>query len=217
VPLPRAVLLDLYDTLVWSEWDRLHAGLAERLGVAPGAVVAAYAKTRPGRAVDGYGSRRADMAALLAALGRSADAAALDALVAVEDRAIAAAVHLYDDAVPTVRALRRQGVRVALVSNCGRSTAPLVDRLGLVPEFDAVLLSFAERAAKPGAEIFRRALARLGGVAPAEAVFVDDTPGYCDGARALGIPTRLILRANEDRPERTHGHPVIADLAPLLA
>jgi putative hydrolase of the HAD superfamily len=215
---PRAVLLDLYDTLVWSDWDVLHAGLAGRLGVAPARIVAAYAATRPGRAVDFYGSRQADMAALLAALGRpAADANAIDALVAVEDQAIAAAVQLYDDAVPTVRALRRLGVKVALVSNCGRSTVPLVARLGLAPEFDAVLLSFAERSAKPGAEIFRRALARLGGVAPEQAVFVDDTPGYCDGARALGIATRLILRANEDRPDRTNGHPIIADLASLLA
>jgi len=39
---------------------------------------------------------------------------------------------------------------------------------------------------KPGAEIFRRALARLD-VAPEEAVFVDDRPPNVEGARRVGM------------------------------
>lgn len=52
--------------------------------------------------------------------------------------------------------------------------------------FDAILYSAEEGVAKPVAEIYQRALARLS-VAPAEAVFVDDVLENIEAARALGM------------------------------
>lgn len=52
--------------------------------------------------------------------------------------------------------------------------------------FDVILYSAEEGVAKPAAEIYQRALARLG-VAPAEAVFVDDVLENIEAARALGM------------------------------
>ena len=52
--------------------------------------------------------------------------------------------------------------------------------------FDVIVISAEERVRKPGAEIFRRALARLG-VAPEEAVFVDDRLLNVEGARRVGM------------------------------
>lgn len=52
--------------------------------------------------------------------------------------------------------------------------------------FDAIVISAEEGVAKPDAEIYRRALSRLG-VAAEEAIFVDDWPPNVEGARALGI------------------------------
>jgi len=49
---------------------------------------------------------------------------------------------------------------------------------------------------------------------------VDDQADYCDGARALGIDTRLIIRPDAHPPEgfaaSTNGHRVIPDLTALL-
>jgi FMN phosphatase YigB (HAD superfamily) len=51
-------------------------------------------------------------------------------------------------------------------------------------------------------------------------VFVDDQTAYCDGARALGIDTRLIQRPTatpfEGFAPSTNGHAVITGLAELL-
>lgn len=52
--------------------------------------------------------------------------------------------------------------------------------------FDVIVISAEERVRKPGAEIFRRALARLG-LAPEEAVFVDDRALNVEGARRVGM------------------------------
>jgi methionine salvage enolase-phosphatase E1 len=43
-------------------------------------------------------------------------------------------------------------------------------------------------------------------------MFVDDQPRYCDGAAAIGLETRLIVRPNEDVPSDTRGHRVVTDL-----
>ncbi len=52
--------------------------------------------------------------------------------------------------------------------------------------FDVIIISAEERVAKPAPEIFRRALSRLG-VAPHEAIFVDDRRRNVRGAQQLGI------------------------------
>ena len=74
-------------------------------------------------------------------------------------------------------------------------------------EFDAVILSFEVRCMKPQPEIYRLALRGLGDPDPSRAVFVDDQVLYCDGARAVGLDTCLILRPEEawraDPPART--------------
>jgi HAD superfamily hydrolase (TIGR01509 family) len=133
-------------------------------------------------------------------------------------RFLADGVHLWEDSIPTLRALRDRGVRSAVVSNCDHSTRPVVERLGLVEETDAMILSFEVRAAKPDREIYQAALDALE-VGPSEAVFVDDQVRYCDGATALGIRSYLILREDATPDEGvstdTHGHEVLRDLRSL--
>ena len=65
-----------------------------------------------------------------------------------------------------------------------------------------MILSFAVRSMKPEPEIYRLALDALGDPDPSRAVFVDDQVLYCDGAKAVGLDTYLILR-----PEEAHGRP----------
>jgi HAD superfamily hydrolase (TIGR01509 family) len=98
----------------------------------------------------------------------------------------------------------------------------VVDRLGLPEAFDAVVLSFEVASRKPDAAIYLEALARLGlraDDAP-ECLFVDDQAEYCDGAAAVGLQARLIIRP-EARPEEgvsvdSRGHVVITSLTDIL-
>jgi putative hydrolase of the HAD superfamily len=205
------VLLDLYDTIVWSEWFRLRDLIASRTGLDDRTLIAAFDASRPARGVGRYPDAAGDMAAVLEAAGRDPDPLLIRELADLERAELTQRVHLYDDTIPVLAALRDRGVRTALVSNCSHSTRPVVDRLRLAETFDAVILSFEARAMKPDPAIYGAALEALG-AEPGQAIFVDDQPRYCDGAAALGIETRLILRPNEDAPDDTHGHRVVTDL-----
>ena len=213
-----AVLLDLYDTIVWSEWFRLRDAIAARIGddMEADRLQKAFERTRPARGVGAFGSVEGDMAAVLEAARVPYDATLVDELVELERIHLANGVHLYDDVFPALVSLRERGVKTALVSNCSHSTRPVVERLGLETAFDRVVLSFEVHAMKPDPAIYRATLEQLGGVAPERAVFVDDQPTYCDGATAIGLGARLILRKNEDAPADQRGHQVVTDLGWLL-
>jgi HAD superfamily hydrolase (TIGR01509 family) len=219
VPEPYdAVLLDLYDTIVWSEWFRMRDAMAALIGneMEADRLQKAFELTRPARGVGTFDSVSGDMAAVLDAAGVARDDALIDSLVELERAHLENGVHLYDDAFPVLASLRRRGVKTALVSNCSHSTRPVVKRLGLEQVFDVVILSFEVHAMKPDPPIYSTTLERLGVVRPERAVFVDDQPLYCDGAAATGMAARLILRSNEDVPADQAGHQVVNDLGWLL-
>ncbi len=214
----EAVLLDLYDTLVWSDWHSWQGRLADRLGITLEAMGQAFSRTRPARSVGAYPDTEAELAAVLQAADVALTPELIAELLAMEDE-MGASVRLYDDSLGVVRALRARGVPTALVSNCSHNTRPIVDRLGLEAEFDAVILSFEVGAMKPDPAIYREALARVGDPDPARSVFVDDQVRYCDGAATVGLQTLLILRpeeALEGRPFDLNGHRPIEALTPLL-
>ena len=104
-----------------------------------------------------------------------------------------------------------------MVSNCSNSTRPVVDRLGMAEEVDAIILSFEVGSAKPEAGIYVAALEQLG-VGAESALFVDDQEGYCDGAAAVGMPSVQIQRDwAYGEPTGTGRHQVIAGLGELLS
>lgn len=213
-----AVLLDLYDTLVWSDWRAWQGRFADRVGRSDREIGEAFHRTRPARSTGAFPDTRGDLVSVLEAVDVDPAPDLLEELLAMEDE-MAASVRLYDDSLEVVRAVRARGVPAALVSNCSHNTRPIVDRLGLEREFDAVVLSFEVGAMKPDPAIYREALARLGDPAPGTSVFVDDQVRYCDGAEAVGLQTFLILRpeeALEGRPVDMNGHRPIETLEPLL-
>ena len=213
-----AVLLDLYDTLVWSDWYSWQGRVADHLGVSLDTIGQAFAQTRPARSVGATPDTEADLVAVLEAAGIDPTPDVVADLLEME-REMADSVRLYDDSLEVVRALRADGVPTALVSNCSHNTRPIVDRLGLEREFDALVLSFEVGSMKPDPAIYREALTRLGDPDPARSVFVDDQVRYCDGAAAVGLQTFLILRpeeALEGRPFDMNGHRPIETLEPLL-
>jgi putative hydrolase of the HAD superfamily len=213
----RAALIDLFDTLVWSEWPKLRQKLADAIGVETRDLSRAYQVTYSARQTGGYGSAEGDMSAILEACGVAPRPALVDELVRITSSHLDGNVHVYEDSLPTLRALRARGVRTAIVSNCDHFARPLVDELRFADEVDAVLLSVEVGAEKPKPAIYLAALEAVG-AQPEQAVFVDDQPAYLDGAAALGIRTFHIVRAEE--PFEGFGevgaHEVIAGLSALL-
>lgn len=218
--MPAAVLFDLYDTIVISDWSRWTRITADLLGVDRDTVERAYAITRRARNTGDYPDVEAETRAVIEAMGIVEPP--LDLI-----RSVASAqfefqrdeIRLEPDVVPVASELRGRGVRTALVSNCSHHTVDTVERLGLHGLLDEIVLSFQVRTAKPDARIYELALEALE-VAPHDTLFVDDQVTFCDGARALGIDTRLLIRPHAAPPEGispdTNGHEVIEDLWPLL-
>jgi HAD superfamily hydrolase (TIGR01509 family) len=224
----KALLVDLYDTLVWTDWRVLAERMAKRLEVDGASLMRAFEVTHVPRGLGRYSGIRGDLASIVAAArgaydptradqpapGRSADPfiAALETelLEYLRD-----AAHLYDDVRPVLRALRAARTRVAIVSNCDHVTRPVLANLDLEREVDATVLSCEVHSLKPDAAIFEHALKRLGASA-AEAVFVDDQARYLDGARALGMGTAQIVRTpSHGEPSERGAHRLISSLADL--
>jgi putative hydrolase of the HAD superfamily len=91
----------------------------------------------------------------------------------------------------TLAALRRAGLKIALVSNFDGRLHRVVAELGLRPLFDAVVVSSEAGWAKPSARIYAAALAALG-VAPGAALMVGDRQREdVAGAAAAGIAALL--------------------------
>jgi putative hydrolase of the HAD superfamily len=215
----RAVLLDLYDTLAWTEWPTMRAELEDRFGLAEAELLRAFTATREARSTGAFGSAEGDLAAILDAAGVPSDPVLVRELNDARVKAFADnGVHLWDDSVPTLRELRARGLRTAIVSNCDHATRPVVDDLGLEHEADAIVLSFEVGVAKPDPGIYRAALSAVGAL-PQEAVFVDDQAWYCEGAEALGIRSFLIRRDDAEPVGRfgvAGDRDVLHDLRSLL-
>ncbi len=214
----EAALIDLFDTLVWSEWRDLRSGLAEALGVPEPVLIRAYEVTYGPRQRGAFGGPEGDVAALVEACGLDPEPGFVRRITDLIASHLEGRVHLYEDALPTLRALRARGVRTAVVSNCDHFAEPLVRDLRLAEEVDALVLSFEVGSHKPEPGIYRAALEALG-VTPERAVFVDDQPPYLDGAAALGIRTLYIRRTREPwEGHRDPGpHPTISSLSELLS
>ncbi|MEV7556914.1 HAD-IA family hydrolase [Streptomyces sp. NPDC089795] len=127
---------------------------------------------------------------------------------ALYDRHMApAAWRPYPDTEPTLRALRRRGLPVAVVSNIGWDLRPIFRAHGLDELVDTYVLSFELGVQKPDPAIFRAACDRLA-LAPADVLMVGDSREADGGARALGCPVHFVDHLPVDRRP--------AALAPLL-
>jgi putative hydrolase of the HAD superfamily len=99
---------------------------------------------------------------------------------------------LFEDALPVLEELRKNRLKLGLVSNTARDLDVFVRHHGL--EVDAVLSSGAHGKTKPHETIFRAVLTRLG-VEPAAAVMVGDSvEDDVRGAEAVGMRAFLLDR-----------------------
>jgi putative hydrolase of the HAD superfamily len=87
--------------------------------------------------------------------------------------------------------LKSNGIRTAMLSNLPRSLGEaLLATPGLLDPFDHLTLSYRLKIVKPEAAIYHVA-AQGAGVAPAEALFLDDKLENVEGARAIGMQAEL--------------------------
>lgn len=107
----------------------------------------------------------------------------------------------FDKAVHLLAEVKAAGLRCYSLSNMEPHTFKIRSaRFAFMTWFDGHVISGIERVAKPDARIFQILLGRYG-LVPEATVFLDDTPGNVDAARALGINAVHYTGADQIRPE----------------
>ena len=192
----KACLVDVYETILDPHFLPREQQLAAFAGIDFDAWLGEWLKTHIERD-RGKLSVAAAFAQTLQALGIEPKPELVDDLTRKDAELMREYCRLYDDTVPFLTGLRARGVAIALVSNCGDTTRPLLTDLGVIPLADSVILSCELGSVKPSPEIYVSALEDLG-VAAADAVFVDDQPGFCVGAEAVGVRAIQIARGDLD-------------------
>lgn len=108
---------------------------------------------------------------------------------------------LYQDAIPTLDALSRKGIRLAVVSNWDSRLPRLLDAMGVADRFEFVITSAEAGVSKPHPGIFQCALARLH-LDPSAVVHVGDSEEEdMAGAREAGLWAVFVNRGNDAAPE----------------
>jgi putative hydrolase of the HAD superfamily len=196
----RAVIFDLYDTLLYldsARVDETRRALALHAGVDPAAWAALWRANILDRMLGRLGGLEDEIRTMLQQLGATPSPALVSELAQTETDGWAAAVTIYSEAVPTLAALRERGLRLGLITNASAQAGGVLEQIGLAPHFDAAVLSCAVGVAKPDPAIYLHACRQLG-VAPANSMFVADGAfSELDGAQAVGMVAVKIEQANQ--------------------
>jgi putative hydrolase of the HAD superfamily len=211
----EACLVDAYDTILTCDFPVLRREMAALADLPEDTWEDEYSRLSP-LLNDGRTSKAAAFDTILRARGREPRPDLVRAMVQADRELLLANSRLFDDTIPFLESLRARGVKVAIVSNCTENTRPMLVALGVAALADALVLSCEVGSAKPAAEIFRRALGRLGVLAEA-AVFVDDQAGFCAGSAAMGISAVQIVRNGLDGGASAAGTTVVRSLPEVEA
>jgi len=217
--IPATVLLDALGTLVELErpWPYLVDELAAR-GVVVGeddartAMLAemSYYRAHHDEAVDWQSLK--DLRRRCAAVVQEQLQTALPLDDVLDALLGAIRFRAYPEVPGVLARLRAGGARLAVVSNWDVSLHDVLERTGLRPLVDAVVISAELGVAKPDPAIFRAALDRLG--APADgAVHVGDSLEHdVAGARAAGLEAVLVARNGAPAPQGVRAVRSLAEL-----
>jgi putative hydrolase of the HAD superfamily len=213
----RACLIDVYDTILVSQFVPRMKELIEPLGLPIDDWLAEWETMRADRD-RGRLTMAASFARTLRALGVEPKPELVEELSGRDSQLMRSYTRLCDDTVPFLTWLRSRDIRIAMVSNCADTTRAQLDYLGVTPLVDALVLSCEVGSMKPFPEMYVTALDDLG-VAAVDAVFIDDQPTFCVGAQAVGVRPIQIARGAEPGYVSQWDFPVVHslfDVQPLL-
>ena len=218
----RAVLFDLYDTLLYLNAPAVaetRRQLAARARVDQDAWATLWRENVLDRMLGKLGGLEDELRTMLQQLGADPPPALIRELAEIETAGWASAVTLYPETVPTLAALRERGLKLGLISNCSAQAGDVLARIGLAEYFDALSLSCEVRAMKPDPAIYHHAALALG-VPLTESIFVADGAfTELDAATSLGMVAVKIEQAHQsgDYGTSTSFHHQITQLTEILA
>ena len=211
----EACLLDAFGTILTCDFTAHTRELPVLAGIPADAMYQEFARIAPAL-TDGRLSMAAGYGRILRTCGAEPRPELVRALADRGMELLLASGRLFGDVLPFMAGLRARGIKVAIVSNCDEQGRGLLDWLGVTPLADALVLSCEAGAAKPSARI-SSGHCRPWGVSAGAALFVDDNPGFCAAAAALGIRAAQIVRGEPGAEVRSDGMPMVRSLADVEA
>jgi haloacid dehalogenase superfamily, subfamily IA, variant 3 with third motif having DD or ED len=222
MPAYRAVLFDFFGTLTRAtRRGRRHAEVAAILGCAPDVLADVLDSSFYLRATGALGDAVATLRWVCEKAGGRPDSADLAAAARARVAALWADTRLRPEALTVLRAVRRRGVRTALVTDCTHELPVLLPRLPVAPLLDARVFSVEVGACKPDPTIYLAACRRLR-VTPTECLYVGDGDSQeLSGAARTGMTAVRLAAADLDdhlvfNGERGWRGPTLGSLAGLL-
>jgi putative hydrolase of the HAD superfamily len=188
MPAYRAVLFDFFGTLTRSvRRGPQHRVVARILGCDPDAMVEVLDRSFYGRASGRLGTFEEQLRWVAEQAGGRPDREDVRAAAHTRVWALGKDTELRPEAVPTLTALRRAGLRTAVVSDCTHELPLMIHRLPVARLLDARVFSIEVGACKPDPAMYEEAGRRLG-VRPEECLYVGDGGSReLTGADAVGM------------------------------
>jgi len=193
----KAALFDLYDTLSYADERRFEEKVracASLCNVRPEDYAAAWKSLLIDSNLGKLGGTEKRALAVLRMFGLPEDERVAREITRLEHEFLRSGIHLHDDAVSTLTALRTSGLKLGLITNASPSVREVFDRHELWSYFDCVIISSEVGLRKPEPGIYLAALNRLE-FEPWQCVYIGDgNDGELDGAHDVGMLTVCVER-----------------------
>ncbi len=195
-----AAVFDFFGTLTPVSppeiWADNASRLAAVLGVPAAALVQALDESFPERISGALGDVRQTLEVIAGRLGAQPNDGQLDRAVAIRRETQESMFTFRPEAMPVLRALRAEGFKIGLVSDCTSELPDAWPQLPVAGLVDAPVFSCLERTRKPDPKLFRKVATELA-APPAQCLYVGDGGGReLTGAAAIGM--RSVLLAGPD-------------------
>lgn len=197
-PAPRAVLFDLFGTLVPAQDRRLVVTrLADALGADVQRLDAVMRESFDERIRGALGDLRQTLRTLALRSGASPAEGAVERAAAQRVAMTRRQLDVEAPVLDALDALRRGGLRLGLVSDCTAETPLAWPHSPLAPRFDVAVFSCVIGLRKPDPRVYVQATRTLA-VSPQECVYVGDGGSReLSGAALLGMTPVRMLRPGE--------------------
>ena len=190
----RAVIFDLFHTLVDLKSAAPGTGTPEILGVDPRQWIQKVIEESPHHALGTIRDPYESVRMIAHAIDPTIPEERIRKAVATRPRRFRAALtQVRPEILTALQTIRDLRLKLGLISNAALDEVEAWDDSPLAPLFDTVLVSCHEGVMKPDPEIYHRAAKRLG-VSPEECLYVGDGGSQEHrGAHEAGMRTLLLL------------------------
>ncbi|MFC0029124.1 HAD family hydrolase [Micromonospora chaiyaphumensis] len=174
MPRFQAVLFDFFGTLTRCvQRGSAHRTIAELLGCSVDTLIDVLDRSYYQRASGRFGNAEATLRWVCGQAGVHPSDEAVRAAVACRHRAVRADTRLRAEAVPVLAALRGQGVRTGLISDCTHELPAFLPQLAVAPLLDVRVFSVQVGRCKPDPALYLAACHRLD-LTPTDCLYVGD-------------------------------------------